>query len=520
MRVAWPLHLLCITLLVFYVPKALALDSFYRLNWIDKESHVNQLIQYPQQLETLYENNQYQLIWYENNSVDQLFYQLQIVDKSRLGQQFTTRLNWLEHYLTSNRQFEFDLLATDTLILYLNYAEEAPLSGRDWYLGAFIPYTFPEPSYELMYNINQAVMSDQLVSVLMQGQSPLANTIEFESAWFELLEQQSLPEINFSHKGLLRMGDTLEPERRDVLIELISRVGIDTSLISPNLSRYDRELNTAVKRFQKLHGLKQDGIIGPNTLSWLNKKPEERLRLLALNAERSRLWPVQRDKIILVNVPSFQLEYWQGGEELFASKVVVGRKSRKTPLLNISLDSLVLNPSWNVPWKIMVKDILPKMKYNQGYLNNNNFKVIKSWSDRTTVDVSEFDWNGTSPYSFPYRLQQQPGNKNALGLYKFNTPNARAIYLHDTPSRHLFNEDVRAFSSGCIRVQYAENFATTLLESQGMNVNRLTKARAQSPLVTQSVRLRSRIPVHIIYQTAWVEAGLVNYRHDVYNYDG
>ncbi len=510
---------IAISLLLLVSTTAYSMESFYRLKWIDQYSQVDSLLKYPQIVEELYQNNEYQLIWYDEQASQRLDYQLNIIKYSQLSLVFEERIRWLSHYHEANRLFEYDLLATDTLILYLNYAEEAPLSGRDWFLGSSIPVSLPEPSYALIDSLNQAVRLDQLDSFIAQASPPLSQTEEFRIAWNELQEQATAMDERFTITGLLRVGDLLNREKRALLINKLSKVGVDTSKVNSELERYDRNLMEAVKKFQSIHGLKQDGIIGPNTLAWLNTPPSERLRLLALNAERSRLWPTQREKIILVNVPSFQLEFWQAGEELFASKVVVGRKSRKTPLLNITLDSLVLNPSWNVPWKIMVKDILPKVKYDQDYLVTNNFKVINSWTDRTAIDLQEVDFSG-SPKSFPYRLQQLPGNRNALGLYKFNTPNARAIYLHDTPSRHLFNEDMRAFSSGCIRVQHADTFASTLLESQGISSEKLAKAVDDTPLMTQSVRLRSRIPVHIIYQTVWLDQGVVNYRNDVYNYDG
>jgi murein L,D-transpeptidase YcbB/YkuD len=119
-------------------------------------------------------------------------------------------------------------------------------------------------------------------------------------------------------------------------------------------------------------------------------------------------------------------------------------------------------------------------------------------------------------------MTQLSGNANALGLYKFNTPNRRAIYLHDTPSKGLFDETQRAFSSGCIRVENADLFAVTLLESQGLNMEEEETAQESEPvepIPNQSIPLKSRIPVHIIYQTAWYEEGNVHYREDIYRLD-
>lgn len=264
-----------------------------------------------------------------------------------------------------------------------------------------------------------------------------------------------------------------------------------------------------------MHGLTDDGIIGPDTIKWINMGFDDRLSSLALNAERVRLWPRDRDSLIVVNVPSFDMKYWEDGEEVFESKVVVGRKSRKTPLLEINLDSVILNPTWNVPWKIMVKDILPKVKADESYLETNNFQVIDGWRSMETVDTTEIDWQTINFNSFPYRMRQQAGSRNALGLYKFNTPNKRAIYLHDTPSKGLFNDDFRAYSSGCIRVEHAEELAELLFATKVRKVPNQNSDLAPNT----KVRLKKRIPVHIIYQTVLFEEGGIQYRGDIYQYD-
>lgn len=233
-----------------------------------------------------------------------------------------------------------------------------------------------------------------------------------------------------------------------------------------------------------MHGLQTDGVIGPQTMKWLNTSVTERLALLALNAERIRLWPTQQDSMIVVNVPGFDMKYWDAGREVFESKVVVGKTTRPTPVMNTKLDSLIINPTWNVPHKIMVEDILPMVKRDSEYLANHHMEIIRGWSDPEVIDPALIDWEAVEPETFPYRLRQQAGVQNALGTYKFNTPNSRAIYLHDTPSKHLFNNASRAFSSGCIRVENAEKFAQTLLANQGITLD-------DFPVSTQAIALKS-----------------------------
>ncbi len=119
----------------------------------------------------------------------------------------------------------------------------------------------------------------------------------------------------------------------------------------------------------------------------------------------------------------------------------------------------------------MVEDILPMVKRDSEYLANQRMEIIRCWSDPEVIDPALIDWETVDPVTFPYRLRQQAGVQNALVTYKFNTPNSRAIYLHDTPSKHLFNNASPAFSSGCIRVENAEKFAQTLLANQGITLD-------------------------------------------------
>nr|WP_232313079.1 L,D-transpeptidase family protein [Enterovibrio coralii] len=170
----------------------------------------------------------------------------------------------------------------------------------------------------------------------------------------------------------------------------------------------------------------------------------------------------------------------------------------------------MFNPSWNVPVKIMREDILPKVREDNEYLSKHSYTVLSSWVNGNVIQPEEIDWETVTPRNFPYRLQQSPGNSNALGRYKFNTPNGNAIYLHDTPAKSLFNKERRAYSSGCIRVQKAETLAQILLNKSGLEFGDYDYYR-QIP-ETKWVSLRKHVAVHTIYQTAWVnDEGSLNF---------
>lgn len=175
-----------------------------------------------------------------------------------------------------------------------------------------------------------------------------------------------------------------------------------------------------------------------------------RAALLALNIQRLRTLHGHIDTCIMVNIPNYSLTYYLNGNEVLSSRVIVGRPSHKTPLMSSALNNVVVNPPWNIPTKLIREDIVPKAMYDAGYFQKHGYRVFSGWSM-------------ISPRNFPYRMQQVPGASNSLGSFKFNMPSSEAIYLHDTQNHGLFQKDIRALSSGCVRVNKASALANMLL---------------------------------------------------------
>ncbi len=492
---------------------AMALDRFEKLNWISPDSSVINLIQYPELVERVYRENNDNLIWFDVEQALRFEFQLELIKRARISPLFTSQLRFLQFYRKANRWFEYDLLATDTMLLYLSYAEQAPIHGGSWFFERQFASYLPKPSEGAILALFIAVNINQLDDII-NTYTPSSRSYKELLTSYEQLQQYEQKKVTlYEQVGVKKAGEHL-PKKAD-LIERLKLVDIKIDKRSLKGDRYDRHLVKSVREFQKTHGLRDDGNIDQVTVKWLNVPVKERLSMLALNAERLRLWPEQKDSLIVVNVPDFEMKYWRSGVEVFESKVVVGRKSRKTPVMETNLDSLVLNPVWNVPWKIMVLDIIPKVKKDITYLSENGIEIVQEWQDLQTIDPAEIEWTSVNPYKFPYKMRQRSGNINALGLYKFNTPNPRAIFLHDTPSKELFKKDTRAFSSGCVRIEKAGLFADLLLKTHAVKQSE----NEQVEIENQSIPLKKAIPVHIIYQTVWFESGRVHYRDDVYNYD-
>ena len=197
----------------------------------------------------------------------------------------------------------------------------------------------------------------------------------------------------------------------------------------------------------------------------MNVSVTERIRQVELNLERWRWLPQQLgERYIVVNTAAFYLKVMEHGRKKMEMRVVVGRPARQSPVFSAEMTYIVLNPYWNVPHKLAVEDILPKAKKDVGYLIDKNFKVFRGWKgDAEELDPQTIQWEAYSKHRFPFRLRQEPGEKNALGRIKFMFPNQFAVYLHDTPQKSYFARAQRDFSSGCIRLEDARALAGYLL---------------------------------------------------------
>jgi murein L,D-transpeptidase YcbB/YkuD len=282
---------------------------------------------------------------------------------------------------------------------------------------------------------------------------------------------------------------------------------------------YDAPLEAAVRAFQQRHGLTPDGAVGPATIAALNVPVEQRIDQIRINLERAR-WVLHelRGEFVLVDVAGFDVSYFREDEPVWTSKVIVGRPYRETPIFKSLITYVVINPTWTIPPGILVKDKLPVIKRDPGYLKRNNIRVIDSRGRE--VNPYSVNWSrygaGNLP---PYQLRQDPGEDNALGLVKIMFPNPYLVYLHDTPSKSLFDRDQRTFSSGCIRVQRAFELAELVLGDPA-RWNQETLAAAVATGKMQTVNLAKPVPVLLLYWTAQPLAnGQVVFRNDVYGRD-
>lgn len=319
----------------------------------------------------------------------------------------------------------------------------------------------------------------------------------------------------------LSAGQTLAPGMRDPRVAelrcLLMQYGDyhldDHTERNTAADEYDERLAAAVRRFQRRHGLKEDGLVDERTRARLNVRPAERAQTLAANLQRWQQMPKELGpRYILVNIPDFSLRLIDGEQEQFQMRVVVGKPKHKTPQLATRMTRVVFNPVWRVPPNIALRELLPKGSAN---LSANGYRLVNH-SGRA---VPFTRGNVAGVRRGKVTLQQKGGPGNALGRVKFVIPNREAIFLHDTNSKHLFKRSERAFSHGCIRLEKPLEFARLMLAQQ----NNWSDARIERALHssrTRGVELENPIPVYIAYWTAWVdEEGLLQFRPDIYDRD-
>ena len=284
---------------------------------------------------------------------------------------------------------------------------------------------------------------------------------------------------------------------------------------------FDEKLEQSVIIFQKRHGLKADGTVGPVTLRALNVPLKQRVRQIELNMERLRwvLGNIDQSSIV-INIADFSLHVIENGKSILSMEVVVGKPYQRTPVFTAKMTYVVINPSWNIPDSIARKEILKKIKKDPHYLAEQNIKVLTGHgSHEVEVDPEKIDWSGIAPGTLKYRFRQEPGPLNPLGRIKFMFPNQYNVYLHDTPSKRLFSQNVRTFSHGCTRIEKPIEMGEYVLR----DVPGWTRAKLLAAIeegTEQKVLLPHPLNVHFLYLTAWVdEGGILQFRNDIYGRD-
>lgn len=292
---------------------------------------------------------------------------------------------------------------------------------------------------------------------------------------------------------------------------LVMQDYLDSSQVSNNAA-----VVRSLKNFQRQHGLSEEGKLDENTIRALNTSTYERYRQIAVNLEKWRWENNWSNRYVFVNIPAYHLKVYDQGQYAFTLKVITGKVSSPTPELSGMFENIITNPYWNVPSSIYNDELLPEIKENpQEYLSKHSYKVIDKNSN-SVIHPDSVDWENAKQY----RIRQDAGSSNALGHIKFSFKNKYQVYLHDTPSKRLFEKDTRSLSHGCVRVQDPVKLAEFLLKAGQSDHSAKDVEKFIARGTHRYLPLKEKVPVYIRYFTCEADSDHnIYFYRDVYNKD-
>ncbi|MGD8443285.1 MAG: L,D-transpeptidase family protein [Desulfobacterales bacterium] len=473
-------------------------------------------------LPELYENNGFQRLWTNSQNVEDLFNAIRTIDEDglRSDDYHFTKIEQLRSRSNSGTSSDptlpanFDILLTDSLIRLAYHLVFGKVDPEDhhphWNLAVEIDDD--EPVVAIQEILDAGNLAKELEALRPQNivysdyKSALKKyrAIKADGGWEPLPEGPSLK------KGMT--------DNRILLLRKRLNITGDLESDTLNSESFDDPLEQAVIRFQNRHYLTADGTVGQQTLAALNVPVEDRIDQISINLERLR-WVLHAisGQFVITDIAGFEVFVYKDDKIVWRSRVQVGKPYRRTPVFRSEIKYLELNPTWTIPPGILAKDILPAVKKDPNYLKERNINVI----DRAGKKVNQqtIDWSKYSGRNFPYQLRQEPGPTNALGLIKIMFPNKHLVYIHDTPSKALFERTDRTFSSGCIRTEKPFELAEILLDDPDKWNMESFKQIIDSGR-TQTVMLAKPVPVLLFYWTVAVSPdGTVRFKKDPYKRD-
>ncbi|MBD3843185.1 MAG: L,D-transpeptidase family protein, partial [Campylobacterales bacterium] len=425
-------------------------------------------------LKKFYEQLYFVPVWTQENDVSNFTKQLlkQIDSDKTLEAASSIRLNAFSVLSKANTQyknmtldqkiaFEFEIAN-----LYKDYIDHLLNGNINWSAfkgmlinpkdeneinGGWVTY----PSKFNLYNI----MQDALVNGSLADTIYRATPKGFN---YEAMNKELIKYLEIKQKGgwkIISAKGVIKPGQTSKFIPLIrERLSVTDELGGCGLSRsdlYDSCLQKAIIKFQKNNGINTGGTIEERTFKALGESVDKKIAKIRLNMDRIK-WLNHRfePRSIMINIPDFKLTFIENGKIRKEMKVITGSKNHRTPVFSNRVSNIVLNPYWNVPQSIIQKEMIPKLLKNPNAMSNEGIEVTKGWDKNAAkINPASINWSQyRNSASVPFRFAQPPGYRNALGKIKFLFPNNFSVYMHDTPTKHLFNKDIRAFSHGCIRL--------------------------------------------------------------------
>lgn len=373
-----------------------------------------------------------------------------------------------------------------------------------------VPKSFPNAN-----SVAKAALDDNIYAYL-------TSLIPMEKRYRKLVKllkayrvMDRFPKIPYGSRAL-KIGD------RSARIETIKKrlqISGDYPKHAAINSTFDETLRQAVLTYQKRYLLKVTGQVDKTMTYYLNQPAKNNIQAIITNLDKTKLYPKRfEDEYVEVNIPDFNLRYYEDGVKKMKMGLVVGRIDRPTPLFHNAIRYMVLNPTWTIPDNLIKRDLIPVLRDNPLYLEENNIHVF-SGNKKIDITPEMLDPYEKSKKRVPYRFVQQPGERNALGRVKFMFPNKYAVYLHDTDNKSLLERRYKIYSSGCMRVEKPFELMHVLLEHARGSYSQSDIDEILESNKPTTIKLSRPIPVHILYFTVYEEDGLAYFKNDIYLYD-
>ena len=478
-------------------------DSMKMENFISQNNIPDSLAR---RMRSFYNTRNYQYAWFTSNGLTEQAlgfwnlrnYAIYSGDSSLKNKSLEKTMNalmaedTLQISASDSSVLNTELVLTQSFINYtLSNYEKGYVKRKE--MERFIPFKKQDVATVADSLINKKHKDDKYFDDINDDYKALKTEL---AKYLQIVKSGGWPQITADAKTLKKGASSPQ------IVLLKKRFQISGDMQAQDTSDvFDDTLTQAIKLFQQRLGLTQDGVITQSLLDNINIPAQQRLQQILINMNRMRWMPQEpQGQLILVNIPEFILHVVDGKNKVFDMAVVVGKEGHNTMMFTGKLSQIVFSPYWNVPPSIVKKEILPKMKSDPNYLQEQRMEVT-----------------GTAG-GLPV-IRQLPGEKNSLGRVKFLFPNSYNIYFHDTPAKSLFNKDKRAYSHGCIRLSEPEKMAEYLLrDNSNWTPDKIEAAMNKDQ--PQTVVIKHPVPVFITYYTAWVdENGLLNFRDDIYKRD-
>lgn len=472
-------------------------------------------------LVNFYQRNNYQPVWIDRDEIalggNELFAAVSSADEEGLNptDYHLAKIDQLiESNLGSNNPsslLHLEVLLTDAYLTFAAHLYRGKVCPEKVDLGWHADCKQVEIDYSS--HLSQALNDKDVLGSLdrLKPQEPAYQQLKAALAHYRKLQSihmEGFPSIQ------------PKPLRNDVLdIEFLE----DRLIALGDLSKRDvtdaQKVANAVNQFQHRHGFDTDDMIDSLTIGALNVSLQERIQTIETNLERWRWLPLELgERYVLVNIANFSLEIFEESDIVFQSSVIVGTLFHRTPVFNAQMTHLILAPYWHVPGSIVNNEIL-SLGNPAGYLNRYRIRIVDQTGE--VISTDSINWQKVSSGNFPYRLRQEPGAHNSLGLIKFMFPNPYSVYIHDTPAKRLFIQQVRTFSHGCIRLQKPFELAEYLLSDfPEWDQGSLYEASNTSKYKNHRINLPTPLPVYVLYWTAWMDDQKhIHFRDDIYQRD-